>query len=375
MGNKIIPLFKVAISDNVFNPLLKTISSGWIGEGPKVVELENMLKAKFNNPHCLALNSGTSGLRLALELIKRQTRAAGRHVVITTSMTCFATNSPVLTSGLDIRWADIQKDSLNIDPNSIKEKIDENVLAIIVVHWGGYSCDMEEIFKISKEYNVPIIEDGAHTFGSMYKNSMIGSCDYSDFCMISLQAIKFLTTGDGGLLFTKSTRDYEQGKLLRWFGIDRFSNRKDLRCEEDIPIAGFKMQMNDIAATIGINNFDLAEKNVELNRKNAFYYNTELNGVPGVKLVQLDMENRKSSYWVYTLLVDDVVGFARKMGEKGIMVSKVHARNDTHSCVSKYRTELPVLDKIERKRICIPCGWWVTKEDREYIVNVIRKGW
>jgi len=372
MRESIIPLFKVAMNPRVDDSLLKVLHSGYTGEGPKVKEFEERLAFLFNNKNCLALNSGTAGLRLALEMTKLETPQ--KKKVIATPLTCFATNAPILTSGNFIVWADIQKDSLNIDPDSIEEEAKNDVLAIIVVHWGGYPCDMDKIKKISEKYNIPVIEDGAHTFGSTYKGSIIGDCSYSDFCMISFQSIKFLSTGDGGVLFTKKKKHYDKLKLLRWFGIDRDSPRQDLRCEEDILQAGFKFQMNDLAATIGLSNLAIVQENLKTTRENVRFYRENLKDIPGITLIQ-NKTDRESSNWLFTILVDDALGFARKMGEKRIMVSKVHARNDKHSCTKLFQKYLPNLEKVEGKRVCLPVGWWVTKEDRAYIAESVSEGW
>jgi len=370
-----ISLFKVFMSKKVDAPLIEVLHSGYIGEGPKVAEFEYKLGEKFNNPHCLALNSGTAGLQLALALLKIKNRGTGRHKVITTPMTCFATTAPILTMGYDIQWADIQRDTLNIDPESIADSIDDATAAISFVHWGGYPADLIEIQKIAEKFGVPIIEDGAHTFGATYKGTTIGDCTFFFFFMLSFQAIKFLTTGDGGCLFTKDKEDYELGKLLRWFGINRNSPRIDMRCSEDIGEAGYKMQMNDIAAMIGLANLHDASKNVAKTRKNAEAYRKAFAKVPGLELIQTGLD-RESSNWIFTVLVEDAIGFARMMGEKKIMVSKVHARIDTHSCVEKYRSpNLPNLDYVENKRICIPCGEWVTVAQRNHIIDAVCGGW
>lgn len=369
-----IELFKVAMAESVKEEVGKVLTSGWIGEGPQVKRFEQKLKARFKNNYCLALNSGTGGLRLSLELLKAKNRGKGRVKVVTSPISCFATIAPVLTSGLEIVWADIKEDTLNIDPERIEEVMDSDVLAILFVHWGGYAADLIEISNIAKDFGCGVIEDAAHCFDSTYHDSVIGDCKYSDYAMISFQAIKHLTTGDGGALFLRDEKDYELGKLLRWFGIDRDSPRRDLRCEEDIHQAGFKFQMNDIAATIGLENFKIVDKNLSITKDNVLFYRDSLKNVPGVKLLQTK-KDRISSNWIFTLLVEDAIGFARKMGENGIMVSKVHARIDKHSCVKQFQKHLPVMDYVDNKRICIPCGWWVTKEDREKIVHVIKEGW
>lgn len=365
-----IPLFKVYM-DNDVGPLVNSVLySGWIGQGPKVVEFEEKLGYTFNNEKVLALSAGTHGLSLALRLAG----VGPGDEVITSPLTCTATNIPILMHGADIVWADIKPTDLNIDPKSIESCITDKTKAIMVVHWGGYPCDMEEITKIAYDNDLRVIEDGAHAFTSVYKNSVIGDCVYADYSMLSFQAIKHLTTVDGGALFMKYEKDYHRGKLLRWYGIDRESPRKDMRCEEDMVEWGYKYHMNDVCATIGLSNFKGAINNVSLARQNASYYNKELTGVPGVEVIQVE-QDRLSSYWIYTLLVEDRTSFAHMMGTKGISVSRVHERNDKHTFARNYRKELPGLESVIDKMICIPVGWWVTKEDREYIVETIKGGW
>ena len=375
---KMIPLFKVSMNPDVDRNLSKVLHSGFIGEGPKVKEFEKELSDRTNNPNCLALSSGTHALTLALRLIKHPKSSWGKASsanIVSTSLTCFATNAAIITSGYDIVWADIQKESLNIDPESIRKRITPETKAIMVVHWGGYPCDMSEIRKISEEYNnLPVIEDGAHALGSFYKDHPIGDCHYSDFCMMSFQAIKGLNTIDGGALFTSGILESVRARYLRWFGINRESTLQDMRCKENIIEAGFKFHMNDVCATVGLSNFEIFDKNLKITKSNIEFYKKGLIGFSGIVPIQ-NKTDRVSSNWLFTVLVKDRTGFARKMGEKGIMVSQVHSRNDTHSCTEKYKTSLPNLDSVDNEYCCIPAGWWVTKEDREYILSSIKGGW
>lgn len=366
---KNIPLFKVAMSKYIDDELLNVIHSGWIGQGPKVEEFESKIADKFNNKNVVTLSSGTHGLTLALKIAG----VKNHHSVICSSLSCGATCMPIMNMGADIIWADTGRD-INATVDSIKNSIEENTKAIVIVHWGGYSCSMEPIYNIARENNIILIEDAAHCYGSTYKDSIIGDCKYSDFCMISLQAIKNLTAGDGGLLFTKSKDDYEKAKLLRWFGISRENTLKDMRCVNDIEDAGFKFHMNDINATIGLGNMELAEKNVKIAQENANYYNDELSKVDGIEITQIESD-RTSTYWIYTILVNDRTSFASMMGERGIHVSRVHERLDKYTFTKKFKKSLPILDSIYNKYIAIPVGWWVTPEDREYIVENIRQGW
>jgi dTDP-4-amino-4,6-dideoxygalactose transaminase len=280
---------------------------------------------------------------------------------------------PILQAGADIVWADVKGD-LNIDPSSIVRCITDKTKAIIVVHWGGYPCDMEEIHKLSYDTGIPIIEDAAHAYGSSYQHHPIGDCSFSDYAMFSFQAIKHLTSVDGGALCCGYEEDYKRGKLLRWYGIDRESPRTDFRCEADIAEWGYKFHMNDVCATIGMKNMELAQKNIRLARENASYYENEFLDFDGIELPQT-ANNRQSSYWLFTMLVENRSEFCHMMGMNGISVSRVHERNDKHTCFDKYKRELPGLEYVMDKMICIPVGWWVTPEDREYIIESIKEGW
>ena len=135
------------------------------------------------------------------------------------------------------------------------------------------------------------------------------------------------------------------------------------------------MHMNDINATIGIHNFSaVVTENLKKTIDNANFYNQQLSDVPGITLLENKFD-RQSTYWIYTIKVARMEDFMVKMKERGIMVSRVHERNDIHSCVSEYRCHLPNLDKLVKEMICIPVGWWVTPEDRQYIVDCIKGGW
>jgi dTDP-4-amino-4,6-dideoxygalactose transaminase len=192
--------------------------------------------------------------------------------------------------------------------------------------------------------------------------------------MFSFQAIKHLTSIDGGALCCSDKQSYDRGKLLRWYGIDRESIRTDFRCEENILDGGYKFHMNDVNATVGIQNMQLAKDNIIKAVDNAKYFEKELSGINGIELPQIQTD-RLSSYWLFTMLVENRSDFTHMMGSKGIAVSRVHERNDKHDCFKEFRKDLPSLESIIDKMICIPVGWWLTNEDREYIVDAIKEGW
>ena len=387
-----IPLFNVFVDKNTHKEVKKTLDSGFIGQGPKVEEFESHLKDYFGTDFISTVNAATSAEHLALHQMKKPIDevfegCASKNIwpgledgdeVLTTPLTCTATNWPILANNLKIKWVDVDEKTLNMDLEDLERKITKKTKVIFVVHWGGYPVDLDKLDEIVRKtekkfgFKPMIIEDCAHAMGSTYNNKPIGS--HGNWCTFSFQAIKHITTGDGGILITPDRESYERSKLLRWYGIDRESNKKDFRCEEDIKEWGFKFHMNDIAATIGIENFKHLDSIVKKHRDNADFYDKELKDVDKVTLLERKY-NHKSSFWIYSMLVDHKDEFMNHMKECGIMVSQVHERNDIHSCVKEFETHLPTLDRITPKLISIPVGWWVTKKDRQYIVDCIKKGW
>jgi dTDP-4-amino-4,6-dideoxygalactose transaminase len=377
-----IPLFKVFMSDTAGEEVAKILNSGYIGQGPKVDEFENKLMDFFGRDYVLTLNSGTSGLHLALRLLKNKTQTwpglEDGDEVLATSLTCTASNFPILANNLSIKWVDIDPETLNMDLDDLARKITPKTKVIMLVHWGGYPNDLDRIKQIQDKcfemygFRPAVIEDGAHSFGSKYKGKYLGN--HGNIVMYSFQAIKHITSIDGGLLILPHKELYNRGKLLRWYGIDRDSNRKDFRCEADIEEWGYKFHMNDVCATVGMENLKHVNDIVGRHQSNAKFYDENLQNINGLTTLTRH-EGFESASWIYSMLVDDRDGFYKWMKECKIVASQVHERNDKHTCVLDYKTQLPQLDRTIGKVVSIPVGWWVNDENREYIVDCIKKGW
>jgi len=393
--NNQIPLFKVFMAPTAADEVGKVLNSGFIGQGPKVEEFESQLKNYLNNDRLVTLNSGTSGLHLALHLLKRPDTNIKNyeHIafwdqnwpgmqdgdeVLATALTCTASNFPILANNLKIKWVDVDPTTLNMDLDDLERKISPKTKVIMLVHWGGYPNDLDRIKQIQEKaerlygFKPAVIEDGAHSFGSKYKGKHLGN--HGNIVMYSLQAIKHITSVDGGILTLPHQKLYDRAKLTRWYGIDRDSNRKDFRCEADIEEWGFKFHMNDVNATVGIENLKHADKIIGTHQSNALYYDQNLQNTPGLTTLTRH-NNHESAFWIYSMLVEDRDNFMKWMKECNITVSQVHERNDKHTCVKEYKSFLPTLDDTISKVVSIPVGWWVTPEEREYIVNCIKKGW
>jgi len=375
------------MADKASDAVSAVLKSGYIGQGPKVKEFESKLKNWFDHDLCLTLNSATSGLHLALHLLKKEFYSglrgwSGMHSgdeVLATPLTCMASNLPILANGFKIKWVDVDLKTLNMDLDDLARKITPTTKAIMLVHWGGYPIDLDKVKQIQQKafemygFKPAVIEDCAHGFGSTYKGKRLGN--HGNISVFSFQAIKHLTTGDGGLVVLPHQELYNRAKLIRWYGIDRDTNRKDFRCEADIVEWGYKFHMNDIAATIGLENFKHVEQEViQKQQENATFYNNAFKNNNDITLLENE-PNRKSAHWLYTIKVPNRDNFIKALKAKGVIASRVHERNDKHTCTQQFMTQLPNLEKVVKEMVCIPVGWWLTEEDRQHVVNTIKEGW
>ena len=205
-------MFYPHIHQEAVDNAVSVLQSRWVGEGDWVQDFEHALVEKFRFPRALALNSGTSGLRLALAVSGAGDQPGDE--VITTAMTCTATNMPILEQRAVPVFADIQWETGNIDPEDVKRRLTERTRAIMCVHWGGYPCDLDELNAIAAKHGVPVIEDAAHALGAVYRGHPVGGI--SAYTMFSLQAIKQLTSVDGGVLVCRDEEKHHEARIRRW---------------------------------------------------------------------------------------------------------------------------------------------------------------
>lgn len=365
-----IPLFKVFMADDTDFEVPKVLQSGYITQGKQVEKFEQALADELQHPYIVTVNSATSGLTLALRLLNLQED----DEVLSTPLTCFATNAPILSHRLSIKWVDVDPNTCNMSLDDLERKISSTTKAIVLVHWGGTPIDLDRLHAIRDACNpsIPIIEDCAHAFGALYNKKPIGT--HGNICVFSTQAIKHLTTVDGGFMMVPNETLYRRAKLLRWYGIDRESkqNTKDFRMENDITEWGYKFHMNDVNATIGLCNLPYIQENIRKAQSIARYYDKRLTKIyPKGRI--LAPSKSVSSYWLYTIKVPYKQPFIQYAASKNIMVSQVHHRNDLHTCVSKFRINLPALDKLVKEIVCIPIGWWVSDQQARYIMDTVEE--
>ena len=355
---------KLPPKEILLSKLEEVLYSGYIAQGEIVDEFERKFEEFIGSGHSLSVNSGTSALHIALILAG----VKEGDEVISTALTAEPTNVAIKMAGAKIRWADIDYETGNISAKDIENSINEKTKAIIVVDYAGTAVDIKNIQEISIKYDIPVIEDAAHALGTTYNGIKTGN--HFPFTIFSFQAIKHMTTVDGGILQIKNKELYEKGKLIRWFALDK----KVTRLENNIQFQGYKYHMNNVNATIGLLQLETIDDVLQQYRTIGKYLDSKLSGLPGLETV-VHYPKTESSYWLYTLKVDRRENFIKMMIDNGFMASEIHKRNDWHSYLNDYPSEMPNLDKFYSKLVHIPCGWWVTLEDCDKMIALIKKGW
>lgn len=368
-----IPLFKIYNPGNIGEVVQRVYDGGIITEGEYTDKFEREFGEYIKNPNTCLVNSCTSALTLAAHLCDIKPG----DEVITTAMTCMATNEPFYNAGAILKFADVDPYTGNIISDEVCKHLSPKTKAVIMVHWAGQPADIDEITRVVKNYSphIMIIEDAAHAVRSTYKNNPIGT--HSDFVCFSFQAIKHLSTVDGGAIACKSAEHAELIRKIRWFGLDRnFKSKPGFppasRWEQDITTSGFKMHMNNVNAAIGIEQMMYLDLIVNLHIQNAEYYDAHIDNVH-VKKIRRDAWC-KSSHWIYSILVDDRDQFRRYMDSLGIATDVVHVRNDKYTVFSKFADgPLPNLTYFNSCLTHIPVGWWLKASERQFIVDSVNK--
>jgi len=373
--SKTYPLFKVHLDKApALEGLAKVFDSGFINEGEQVTELTQKLQPILGSDQVVLVNSCTSALTMALRLAGA---APGKNIV-SSPMTCIASNTPIINLGADIRWADVDPLSGMVTPETLDAQIDENTVAVLFVDWAGVPPQLDEIDALCKRKGVKMIQDAAHAFMAEFADLPVSQ--FADLTCFSFQAIKHFTCGDGGALVCRSEDDFSRAKKLKWFGYDR-EKAKDERgnwqgqqAEADINEGevGYKFNMNNVAAAIGLAQLPQMGSVVGQHRRNAAVYDKAFEGSNAIRPITRP-DGSNPSFWVFTtVLTDDRVGrdaLLENLVAEGIHAGQVHVPNDDVSCFTRYRRDLPGVRGFSNRQISLPCGWWLDEADAAHIAE------
>ena len=380
---KTYPLFKVHVdADAALKGLASVFESGYINEGTQVTELTKALQAQLGAENLSLTNSCTSALTLALRLAG----VGPGDEVVTSPMTCVATNAPIHNLGAHVVWCDVDLEHGMLDPKALARVLAmrPDTKAVMAVAWAGTAPDLKALADVCQAHGTRLILDAAHAFGATYRGLPVHR--WADYTCYSFQAIKHFTTGDGGALVCDSWRDHNRAKALKWFGLDRdrakdaHGNWKGQQWDVDIEEAGYKFNMNNVAAAIGLSQLPHIDRILSMHRSNAALYDSLLLDDPIVQPAKRpEGSEQGSSFWVYTVRLNlkksrlDRDELLKALNAEGIMAGVVHVPNDDYTCFASSRETLPGLRAFAECQFSLPCGWWLDSADIGHIAQRLQE--
>lgn len=365
-----IPVFKPSFGEEELEALREPFKSGWIGLGPKTKEFEKSFAEYIGTKFAVALNSGTAALHLALKVLEIQ----GMEV-ITTPMTFISTNHAILYNGGIPVFADIESDTLNINPLQVRKQVTSKTKVIIAVHYGGHSCDMDSILEVARERGLYVVEDVAHGCGGEYKGKKLGSL--GDLACFSFHAVKNMSTGEGGMITTDNPEWYERLLKLRWMGISKDTWAREEKDEKyswfyKVEEVGFKYHMNDIAAAIGLVQLKKLDKMNQRREEITKKYNE---GLQQLKWLETPVVKSyaKPSFHNYVIKVDKRDQLNIYLQEKGISTGVHYFPNNYYEMYRSFRGETPTSDSVWKKLLTLPLFPDLMDEEVDFIIREIKE--
>lgn len=369
-----IPYGRQWIGEDDIEEVLKVLNSDWLTTGPKVGEFENALCKYVRCKYSVAVNSGTSALDIAVGALGLPEGSE----VITTPFTFAATSNAILYNRLKPVFADIQKDTRNIDPEDVRRKITSKTRAITYVDYAGHPCDIKEIKEIAEEHDLYIIEDACHALGASYHGEKIGS--FADLTIFSFHPVKPITTGEGGAVVTNDSKLAEKVRLLHSHGIDKSATERygpDAGWAYDMKMLGRNYRMTDIQAALGVSQLKKLDIFIKRRQKIAELYNELLRDCEFVE-TPVTKEEMKHGWHIYTILLKDVnrdklFTYLRK-SDIGVNVHYIPIYH--FSYYRKHfnfdKNDYPATEDIFNRIITLPIYPKMSDEDIELVTKTIK---
>jgi len=373
-----LPFALPLLSENEEKEVIDTLRSGWLTTGPKTKLFEEKLKNYTGAKYAVALNSCTGALHLSLLTLGIKSG----DEVITTPLTFAATVNVIVHVGAKPVFVDIDKDTLNINPNKIEEKITDKTKAIIPVHLAGQPCDMDKIHEIAKKYDLKVIEDAAHAIGAEYKGKKIGTM--SDTTCFSFYPIKNITTGEGGAMLTDNEEVAERVNILSLHGISsdawkRYSKEGPKTWQLVEP--GFKYNMIDLQASLGLHQIDRLDSFTDIRRSYANIYEKEFSNFEGIILPKR-IENIKHAWHLFIIILDiDKLNINRDQFMEAMKKENIATSVHFPSLIPGYynrvygykREDFPNANFVWDRIVSLPLYPKMSFEDLKNVIDAVKK--
>jgi perosamine synthetase len=370
------PLFDILWDNNDVEAVSSVIKRGsYWADGPEIKEFEDKLSNYFNIKNTITFNSGTSALHA---ILLAYSITSGE--VIVPSMSFIATANCVFLAGAKPIFADIEEETLGLDPNDVENKITSKTRAIIPMHYGGKVCKNIEILReIADRKNLILIEDNAESFGASINNKYAGTI--GDSGMLSFCQNKIITTGEGGAVITNNKDIAKKLTLIRSHGrvekegIDYFSTISEM----DYIEVGYNYRMPTICASLGISQLEKINTIIRLRRQVGEYYNQNLKSINEIQILP-ELEGSKTVYQLYSIFLRN---FERRkelqdyLLENGIYTKvyfyPIHLKTFYKKKFGYQEGTLPVTEKISKKILTLPFSLRFSQQDQDYVINTIKK--
>lgn len=330
------------------------LHSGALGYGKWGKLFESKLRNYIGVDRLMITSSYAAAIQIALSSLNLKPG----DEVITSPMSCLASNMPLKTFGLTVVWADIDPSTGTLLPESVKEKITSNTKLIFHNQFCGYMGYIDEINEIGKEYGIPVIDDCVEAFGSKYKGNYSGNLN-TDISIFSFQTVRLPNTIDGGAIVFNNEKLYNAALLIRDFGINRSAFRdenNEISAQCDIAIPGYGATMSEVNSYIGckqIDDIDLLLNKQKVNAKQwDAYFDEKFHNV-----YSLSKKEVEPNYWVYGFLTDKKYDMMQFFRNRGYYASGVHLNNNVYS-VFNNKVCLHGVSEFTNRFLAIPCGWW-----------------
>lgn len=364
------------ITNNDKKEVMKSLNQRWLTNGPFLKKFENKTKQFIGSKHAIGVGSATHALHLS---VKSLGIGPGDEVLVPTFTFAATANAVTYCGGKPI-LVDVTNNTFTIDPAKIRKKITKKTKGLIVVHYGGQSCDMDEIKQIARSAGIKLIEDCAHALGSTYQRKKCGSI--GDAGCFSFYPTKVITTGEGGMITTNLSNVGEKVKLLRSHGMSVQAKDREakLQWKYDIVDLGYNYRMDEIRAALGISQFKRVKKINEIRIKIAKKYDTLLRKIKGITIPQRH-KDRNHIYHLYTIKIEKDYQITReelfkKLSNKGIGTSvqyfPLHLMSFYKKKYNINSKKFPNANVLKDQVLCLPIFPQMTLKQIEYVTSQLQ---
>jgi len=369
-----IPLFELNFDQAEEDAVIRTLRSKWISTGPKTAEFEKKFAEMLGVKHALALANCTASLHVALLLIGIKPG----DEIICPSLTFVATVNAIRYLHAKPVFADIKSyENLTIDSEDIERKISKKTKAIMLMHYGGFSCEMDKILQIAEKNNLNIIEDACHGPLSEFDGKKLGT--FGDFGCFSFFSNKNISTGEGGMLITNNTELFERAKILRSHGMTSLSfvRGKGHSTDYDVIELGYNYRMDDLRASIGIVQLDKLENDLKRRAEIRNYYVKQLSGIKDIGIPFMDHKFFSSNYIFPIVLRNSNVVKRNKVREylaaNWIQTSVHYPAVHRFSIYSQFAVKLPKTEYVTDNLITLPMFSKLSFENIDNIKSIVEQ--